>query len=77
LEERCQRLSSEVASWENQCNVMGIENKPLRDALRQTDARLQYFEALAWSHSIIMVSLRHPWHLVAPSRHRDQPLLLP
>jgi regulator of replication initiation timing len=44
LEERCQRLSSEVASWENQCNVMGIENKSLRDALRQTDARLQYFE---------------------------------
>ena len=44
LEERCQQLASQVVSWENQCNVIGVENKSLRDALQQTDARLQYFE---------------------------------
>src|SRR5262245_30003939 len=44
LEERCQRLVAQVSSWENQCNIVGIENKTLREALQQTDARLQYFE---------------------------------
>ena len=44
LEERCQRLVGQVTSWENQCNIMGVENKSLREALQQTDARLQYFE---------------------------------
>ena len=44
LEERCQRLAGQVTSWENQCNIMGVENKSLREALQQTDARLQYFE---------------------------------
>ena len=44
LEERCQRLVGQVTSWENQCNIMGVENKSLREAQQQTDARLQYFE---------------------------------
>ena len=44
LEERCQRLASQASSWENQCTIMGVENKSLREALQQTDARLQYFE---------------------------------
>jgi hypothetical protein len=44
LEERCQRLAGDASSWENQCNIMGVEIKSLREALQQTDARLQYFE---------------------------------
>src|SRR5262249_42725532 len=44
LEERCQRLASQASSWESQCNVMAVENKSLREALQQTDARLQYFQ---------------------------------
>lgn len=44
LEERCQRLVAQLASWENQCKFIGVENKSLREALRQTDMRLQYFE---------------------------------
>jgi chromosome segregation ATPase len=44
LEERCQRLAGEASSWESQCNIMGVEIKSLREALQQTDARLQYFE---------------------------------
>jgi len=44
LEERCQRLAGQASSWENQCTIMGVENKSLREALQQTDARLQYFE---------------------------------
>ena len=44
LEGRCQLLVGQVTSWENQCNIMGVENKSLREALQQTDARLQYFE---------------------------------
>src|SRR5215467_2266153 len=44
LEERCQRLAGQASSWESQCTIMGVENKSLREALQQTDARLQYFE---------------------------------
>jgi len=44
LEERCQRLSSQASSLENECKTKDIENRSLREALQQTDARLQYFE---------------------------------
>jgi hypothetical protein len=44
LEDRCQRLVGQATSWENQCNIMAVEIKSLREALQQTDARLQYFE---------------------------------
>jgi predicted RNase H-like nuclease (RuvC/YqgF family) len=44
LEERCQRLASHASSLENECNTKDIEIKSLREALQQTDARLEYFE---------------------------------
>ena len=72
LEERCQRLAGQASSWESQCNIMGVENKSLREALQQTDARLQYFERrttqletkLQTALTIVMDCLQEP------SQHR-------
>jgi hypothetical protein len=47
LENRCDQLAAQAATWEHQCSIMGVENKSLREALRETDARLQYFERRA------------------------------
>jgi chromosome segregation ATPase len=44
LEERCQRLTTQASSLQHECNTKDIEIRSLREALQQTDARLQYFE---------------------------------
>jgi chromosome segregation ATPase len=44
LEERCQRLTTQASSLQKECNTKDIEIRSLREALQQTDARLQYFE---------------------------------
>lgn len=44
LEERCQRLTTQASSLQSECNTKDIEIRSLREALQQTDARLEYFE---------------------------------
>src|SRR5262249_31000714 len=44
LEERCLRLTTQASSLQGECNTKDIEIRSLREALQQTDARLQYFE---------------------------------
>jgi|SRR5262245_56298604 len=74
LEGRCQLLVGQVTSWENQCNVMAVENKSLREDLRRTDARLEYFERrttqLETKLKIVMDCLEEP--LAAPQNHQEK-----
>jgi predicted RNase H-like nuclease (RuvC/YqgF family) len=44
LEERCQRLTNQASSLQDECKTKDIEIRSLREALQQTDLRLQYFE---------------------------------